>query len=178
MKNITLIPAILLSLTSITALANGYTCKYVKATIQGPLTPDPACNIQLEKQNHFPDLTFLASLGVPPQYACFSGSLNGILSDTPTGTGAPITGTFYAGLTANGISNTQLTAASAIRLYAGNIELGRVFTKDVIFDGYDEELLTMVDGSKRYNGGFGTMEITGDALSGPTTLTGKLCTQD
>jgi hypothetical protein len=167
MKNFTFIPVILLSLTSVNALADAYICKSITGTMQ-VLALDPKCNILQEKSNHFPDVTFL---GVPG--TCFAGSLNATL-----GGNIPVTGKSYSGLTVNGLG--QLTAASAIRLNAGSFELGRVFTKDVIFnpEGATTELLTMVDGNKMFNGGYGAIEITGNAPYQVTSFTGKLCIQN
>lgn len=167
MKYFTFIPAILLSLTSVNALADTYTCKPITGTIQ-QLTPDPECNILQAKPNHFPDVTFFGVAGT-----CFSGNLQATLDGN-----TPITGTSYSGLTANGLG--QLTAASAIRLNAGSIELGRVFTKDVVFNagGDTKELLTMVSGSKTFHDGYGGLEITGDALYQTTSFAGELCVEN
>ena len=169
MKYFTFIPAILLSLTSANVLADTYICKSITGTIQ-QLTPDPECNILQAKPNHFPDVTFFGVAGT-----CFSGNLQATLDGN-----TPITGTSYSGLTVNGIDQHQLTAASAIRLNAGSIELGRVFTKDVVFNpgGNTKELLTMVGGSKMFHDGYGSLEITGDALNQATSFTGELCIEN
>lgn len=166
MKNFTFIPAILLSLASVNALADSYICQPITGTIQ-PLTIDAACGILQEKAAHFPDLTFYGAYGT-----CFSGILNAKLGSTE------ITGKSYSGLTANGLG--QLTGASAIRLYSGSNELGRVFTKDVIFNagGAVTEMLTVVGGRKMFNEGYGSIEITGDTSQYPSSFTGQLCTEN
>ncbi|MDO9046273.1 MAG: hypothetical protein Q7U66_00885 [Methylobacter sp.] len=167
MKYFTFIPAVLLSLTSFNAFSDAYICKSITGTIQ-KLTSNPGCNILQEKSSHFSDVIFL---GIPD--TCFSGNLTATLEGN-----TPVTGISYSGLTVNGIG--QLTAASVIRLKAGTIELGRIFTKDVVFNpggGATTELLTMVGGSKTFNGGHGGIEITGDGLYQATTFTGQLCIQ-
>ena len=166
MKYFTLIPAILLSLTSVNALASGYTCKTIIGTINR-LIPDHACNILQSKPDHFPDVTFD---GFP---SCFTGNLTAKLGNTN------VTGTAYSGITINGIG--QLTAATAIRLNAGNISLGQIYTKDMIIfgpQGSTSEALTMVDGSKTFNGGYGGFEITGNALYETVSFTGMICAQN
>jgi hypothetical protein len=175
MKYSTFIPAVLLSLTSVNALAGAYICKPITGTIQ-QLTPDPACNILQAKPSHFPDVTFLFELTVPD--TCFSGNLQATLGDN-----TPVTGASYSGVTLNGIG--QFTAASAIILRNAtnnNVELGRVYTQDVIFaadnPAITTEYLTMVSGSKMFKGGHGHLEITGNALFGPTGFTGVICTEN
>ncbi|MFI3185709.1 MAG: hypothetical protein QX198_06975 [Methylococcaceae bacterium] len=174
MKNLTLIPAILLSVISVNALADNehqtsvkYNCKTITGTI-APLLPDPACNIKQEQLGHFPDVNFLGFPGT-----CFKSTLTARLGNIQ------VTGTSYSGLTANAINDPAiLTAASVIRLNAGSDELGRVFTTDMTLLANSKENLTMVDGSKIYNGGKGHLEITGNALYEQTTFAGTLCSQN
>ena len=174
MKYFTFIPAVLLSLTSVNALAVGYICKTITGTIQ-QLSPDQRCNILQEKPNRFPDVTFYVELGAQPAETCFSGELADALFGN-----TPVTGTSYHGLTVNGIG--KLTAASAIRLTAAGHELGKVYTQDATFNpgtakdhANTKELLTMVSGSKRFKDGHGHVEITGNALYGETQFSGMLC---
>ncbi len=177
MKNIALIPVLLLSLTSVNALAEGYTCNDLTLGTITPLVADPKCSILQEKAAHFPDVTFLKALGVPADQSCFTGKITAMLGKTP------VTGTSYSGLTLNEVNSNPsqssfLTAATVIKLNAGSLELGRVYTKDVVFTFEGKELLTMVGGSKTFNGGYGNLVITGNALAEPTRFTGKLCTEN
>lgn len=167
MKYFTSIPAVLLVLTSVNALAAPYTCKPITGTIQ-QLSPDPACNILKDKNNYFPDATFFGTAN-----SCFSGNLQATLD------GKSVTGTSYSGLTANGVG--QFTAASIIRLKSGPIELGRVFTKDVVLldpDNNPIELVTMVGGSKMFKGGYGNLEIKGNGLYQATSFSGLVCIEN
>lgn len=166
MKFITAIPVVFLAFTSVSALAGNYTCKPITGTIQ-QLTPDSTCKILKDKANYFPDVTFIGAVGT-----CFTGQMAAKLG------GKAVTGTSYSGLTVNGVG--QLTAASAIRLKAGSVELGRVFTKDVITDPEvnPNELVTMVSGSKMFKGGYGNLEIKGNGLYQATSFTGVVCIEN
>ena len=168
MKYIASIPVVLLALTSVSALAGSYSCKPITGTIQ-QLIPDPSCKILQDKASYFPDATFLTQLGFPN--TCFSGKLQATLGTKS------VTGTSSSGLTVNGIG--QLTAASAIRLNAGSVEIGRVFTKDVISEPEvnPNELATMISGTKAFKGGYGNLEIKGNALYQDTSFSGIVCTE-
>jgi hypothetical protein len=172
MKYSTFIPAVLISLTSVNALAGGYDCKTITGTIE-QLSPDEDCKILKSKNNDFPDVTFYVELGAPAEDTCFSAKLTATLGPQNT----PVKGIAYSALTVNGID--QLTAASAIRLIAGPIEIGKVNTQDAIYDSgtpeFTKELLTMVSGDKMFKDGHGHLEITGNAFYGDTQFTGKLC---
>ena len=176
MKYFTLIPAVLFSLTSVNALASNYTCKAINGHI-AQLTPDPACNILKSKPKHFPEETFLAELGI--QNTCFSTVLTATLGIDNT----PVNGTAYSGLTQNSLNpSIALTAVSFTQLYldAGNIKLGGIYTKDVMTDpqGNTIESLAMVDGRRTFNGGRGSLIISGNTLSGATSFSGTLCIEN
>lgn len=167
MKIFTSISAVLFALTSVNALADSYVCKPITGTIN-QLVPDPACNILKDRDGHFPDVTFFGSAN-----SCFSGKLQA------TWDGKPVTGTSFSGLTANNVG--QFTAASTIRLKAGTVELGRVFSKDVVLldpSNNPIELVTMVGGSKMFKGGYGNLEIKGNGLYQATSFTGLVCMED
>lgn len=176
MKLSTLIIGLALPLACTNASAD-YTCKPISGTIQ-QLTPDPTCAIQQSRSAHFADVIFLPSSPTAP--TCFSSTL----LNTTLGSAA-VTGTIYSGLIANNISNgvDQLTAASAIQIISGGVELGRVYTTDVVFDPYSttpptRELLTMVDGSRIFREGNGHFEVKGNALTSNTDFSGILCTEN
>ncbi|WP_415879350.1 hypothetical protein [Methylomonas sp. TEB] len=172
MKLSTVTIAVLTSLVSGNLYADQYICKNISGTIQ-PSTADPDCNILKFKDRQFPDLTFLGPLppGAPP--VCFIGTLTATF-----GKNLKLTGTAFSGLFANGLG--QLTGASAIKLSAGAVDLGRVFTKDLIFnpEGATTELLTVVGGSKTFKDGRGQFEITGNILYESAPFTGQLCIED
>jgi len=136
MKYSTFIPVVLLSLTSVNALASGYTCKTITGTInqlEPDLNPDgtPACHILQAQSSQFPDVTFLYP--TIPDNSCFYSELTATLGNRT------VTGTIYAGLTRNvpepgSVTSYQFSAASIITLRqasTGN-SLGRIYTKDVI----------------------------------------------
>ncbi|AMK76683.1 MULTISPECIES: hypothetical protein [Methylomonas] len=172
MKLSTVTIALLATLASENVLADDYICKTISGTIQ-PSTVDPDCNILRFKDRQFPDVTFLGPLpaGAPP--VCFAGSLTATL-----GKNQQLTGTAFSGLIANEVG--QLVGASAIKLNAGSVELGRVFTKDLIFnpDGATTEILTMVGGNKVFKGGRGQFEINGNILYQSAPFSGQLCVED
>ncbi|MEQ1602372.1 MAG: hypothetical protein HOP04_06160 [Methylophilaceae bacterium] len=167
MQSSKFISTLCLALISANVWAGTYTCKPITGTIQ-PLTPDPACKILQSKSSYFPDTIFYGVAG-----SCFSGQLQGQL-----GGNILVTGTSSSGFSVNNLG--QLTGSTAIRLYAGAIELGRVYTKDVIFDaeGNTKELLTVVGGSKTFKGGYGNIELSGNTLYQTGSFTGTICTDD
>ena len=169
MKYFTFIPALLLSLTSVNAFADDFTCQQISGTIS-KLVPDPECKILQSKPGHFPDVTFVAENFPGAPNICFSSQLATTLG------GKKVIGKAYSGITVNGIG--ELTAASAIQfiLKPNNVELGWMYTKDVI--GNAVEILAMADGTRTFNDGRGGLEITGNALEEATSFTGKLCMED
>jgi len=173
MKYSTFIPVVLLSLTSGNVLADDIICKHISGNIAQSI-PDPACHILESKSKHFSDVTFVVENYPQAPDVCFSGQLTAILGKDKT----PIIGTSYSGITINGIG--QLTGATVIRLNAGNVSLGQVYTKDMIIDplGNTSEALTMVDGSKTFKGGHGSFEIVGNTLYETARFTGMICTQN
>lgn len=179
MKHSAFITAFLLSLASFNALADEYDCKPISGIIQ-QLTPDPTCAILQSQAKHFPDTAFANSV-LPNDQACFTSTLTATLG---VGAGSrTLSGTANSGITLNpGFTlnePNQLTAVSAIQLTAGPVELGKIYTSDVILDPYGNarELLTVTDGSKSYKGGKGHLVITGSALISATTFSGFLCTE-
>lgn len=172
MKLSTVTMAVLATLASENLLAGDYICKTISGIIQ-PSTVDPDCNILRFKDRQFPDVTFLGPLPADAPPVCFAGSLTATL-----GKNQQLTGTAFSGLIANGVG--QLAATSAIKLSAGSVELGRVFTKDLIFnpDGATTEILMMVGGSKTFKGGHGQFEIIGNTTYQTATFTGQLCVED
>jgi len=182
MKYFSLISAILLSLTSVNVLADKYICKHLEGHL-APLRFDPECHIKYEKPDHFPDVTFFFERPkihrpyYPEANLCFSSVLTATLGDNKI----PFRGTVYSGITLNDIGADNpdfphlLSAASVI-----NLPLGKVFTKDVIDAPYafpTNEVITMVDGSKKYKEGKGVIFIHGNALTSslPVLITGNLC---
>lgn len=173
MKLSTLIIGLALPLACTNAFAD-YTCKTISGTIK-QLTPDTSCTIQLAQPARFADVAFI------PSY-CYTSTLTAKLDNTTS-----LTGKVYSGLTVNNISNgvDQATAASAIQIISGGVELGKIYTTDVIFDPYNystssttRELLTQVDGSRIYKEGKGHFEIKGNALASDTAFSGTLCTEN
>jgi hypothetical protein len=162
-----LLTTLLFSLVSVNTLADGFTCRSISGTIQ-PLVLDGNCIILQSQTNHFPDLTFLASLGIAN--SCFTAQLQG--------TWGPLafSGTAFSGLTANSVG--QLTAASRIQTNIG----GSLYTTDVVFNSQDptqtNELLSFVSGSRLFKGSHGNMTITGNALVMATTFSGTLCSEN
>ncbi len=173
MKYSIVIPAVLLSLTSVNTLADDYTCQKISGYIT-PSTPDPACHILQSKPKHFTDVTFVVENDSQAPDVCFSGQLTATLGKNQT----PIIGTSYSGIIMNGIG--QLTGATATQLNAGNVSLGQIYTKDMIIDplGNTLEALTMVEGSKTFKGGHGSFEITGNTLYETASFTGMICTEN
>jgi len=186
MKYFTLIPAILLSLTSVNALASGYTCKTITGTINQlglDLNPDgtPACHILQAQSSQFSDVTFLYP-NIPDLLpaSCFYSELTATLGNRT------VTGTIYAGLTRNApepVSGTsyQFSAASVINVRqasTGN-SLGRIYTKDVTIAPFDfgtREFITIVNGADTFKGVQGHIEVLGNLMVGPQNFTGTLCT--
>jgi len=189
MKYFTLIPAILLSLTSVNALASGYTCKTITGTINQlglDLNPDgtPACHILQAQSSQFSDVTFLYP-NIPDLLpaSCFYSELTATLGNRT------VTGTIYAGLTRNvpepgSVTSYQFSAASIITLRqasTGN-SLGRIYTKDVIIDpfGLTREFITAVNGTDTFKSVQGHIEVLGNlllpVLPGTQNFTGTLCT--
>ncbi|MBD9354449.1 hypothetical protein [Methylomonas albis] len=163
--------AALVLLVSANSNAGDYVCKTINGVIQ-PFAADPDCNILRFKDRHFPDATFLGPLPAEAPPVCFAGSLTATLGKQQ------LTGTAFSGVIANGVG--QLTAVSAIKLSAGSVELGRIFTKDLIFnpDAATTEMLTVVAGSKVFKGSHGQFEITGNITYQTATLTGQLCIEN
>lgn len=166
MKLSLVISAIFAAMVSINTLADTNNCKPISGTIQ-PLTPDPTCKIMQSKFSHFPDTEFYEVPG-----SCFSGRLQGLIAGN-----IAVTGTSFSGFTVNNLG--QLTGASVMHIYAGRIELGRLFTRDIIFDaeGDAKELLTVVEGSKLFRGASGNIELTGNTLYQTGSFTGTLCVE-
>ncbi len=165
MKYVYVIPVALFSIITTNAFG-AYSCKPISGSIE-QLAVDPVCKILKDKAVHFPDVTFYGVLG-----SCFSGKLQGTLG------GKPVTGISSSGLTVNGIG--KLTSASTIRVYSGSNELGRLFTKDLLSDpeGNTSEFVSVVDGSKQFKGGHGSLEIIGNGLYQATSFSGVICTED
>lgn len=185
MKSSIFIPAVLLSLTSVDSHADDFTCRNITGTIQ-QLVPDenpdhtPACHILQVRPQHLPDETFFFDhpeiLPPPLPATCFYSP-----NVTATFGNTPVSGIAYSGLTVNRIGH-QFSAATAIRLYAGPVDLGKIVTTDIIIDPFNppttKERLTMVSGTKTFNDGHGHLEITGNALAGPTNFSGVLCIEN
>jgi hypothetical protein len=200
MKYFTLIPAVLVSLTSVSALASGYNCKTITGTINH-LVPDLdngalACHImqaQQPPQYQFPDVTFLyptiPETGIPGfslPNSCFYTSLTARFGNRD------VAGTVYSGLTQNapfypGDTSYQFSAASVItlRLSSNGNLLGRVLTQDVIIEPFDfttpstpsstREFITAVNGTNTFNGVQGHIEVLGNLIEGDQAFTGTLC---
>lgn len=171
MKLSTLIIAIALPLAYTDAFADDYTCNPITGNIK-QLMPDPACTVLLAKPKHFTDIIFLPSSFSAP--TCFASTLTATIGNRA------VSGTVSSGLTWN--DQGQLTAASAMRFNAGTVELGQIYTTDVVFDANNPatttELLTMVDGGKTFKDGKGHFTITGNALFSATSFSGTLCTEN
>jgi len=192
MKYFTLIPAILLSLTSVSALASGYVCKTITGTIN-QLSPDvnpdgtPACHIkQLQQppQYQFPDVTFLYP-AIPDflPASCFYTSLTARLGNRD------VTGTVYSGLTQNTPlpllgTNYPFSVASFItfRQQSTGSLLGRILTQDVIIAPFEfgptsstREFVTAINGTDTFNGVQGHIEVLGNLIDGGRAFTGTLC---
>ncbi len=194
MKNFTLIPAVLLSLTSINALASGYSCTTITGTIN-QLAPDlntdgtPACHIKQAQtvQSILPDEVFLFPF-IPDfvPASCFYTSLTASLGRRA------VTGTVYSGLTQNSPlpllgTNYQFSAASIItlRLVSTGSLVGRIFSQDVIIAPFEfgptsstREFVTVVNGTNTFNGIQGHIEVLGNLIDGDRAFTGKLCLPD
>ncbi|MDD1623000.1 MAG: hypothetical protein LUQ11_16105 [Methylococcaceae bacterium] len=171
MKLSTIIIALTLPLASANTLADDYICSPITGKIQ-QLQPDPACAVLLAKPKHFTDIIFLPSSAAAP--TCFASTLTATIGNRA------VSGTVSSGLTLN--DQGQLTAASAIHFNAGTVELGDVYTTDIVFDADNPaittELLTMVDGRKTFKDGHGHFKINGNALFSPTTFSGTLCVEN
>jgi len=171
MKLSTLIIAVTLPLASANTFADDYICTPITGNIQ-QLQPDPVCAVLKAKPKHFTDITFLPSASSAP--TCFASTLTATIGNRA------VSGTVSSGLTLN--NQGQLTAASAIHFNAGAVELGDIYTTDIIFDADNPttttELLTMVDGRKTFKDGHGNFKITGNALFFPTTFSGTVCIEN
>ncbi|CAA9891221.1 conserved exported hypothetical protein [Candidatus Methylobacter favarea] len=185
MKFTPVFSAIVLSLQFSNSLAadSSVSCQPVSGTLQ-QLLPDDSCTVYTAQKKYFPDLTFL-TLASPsplpilfPPY-CYSGTFVGQL-----GTTATINGTVFSGLTENNFNLLEaLTAASVININAvdaidGKIkELGTLYTNDSISSPVfmTTERLTMIAGSKIFKDAQGYIDISGNAIAGPTSFTGTLC---
>jgi hypothetical protein len=143
------------------------------------LTSEPlgTCTIRQAKDRHFPDLTFnpnALGLGV----GCFSTTLTNATLD-----GIPVTATAYSGVTDTSMAaQGRLKAATMliVRNAANTIELGRVYSQDIIDLVLEMESLTMVSGTRSYKGGHGNFTLEGNALNPvvPTQLRGTLCIEN
>jgi formate hydrogenlyase subunit 3/multisubunit Na+/H+ antiporter MnhD subunit len=174
MKFTPLVSAIILSLQFTNSLAAGFICQPITGTLD-MLLEEVACSVYTAKKDYFPSLTFLT----PEQSTlpvCYSAKFSGKLGSIP------ITGAAYSGLTSNGMNvndplvSPVLTVASIITI---NGPSGSVYTHDLIKEPFDvgitRERLTIVAGSKTFKGAQGHMEISGNALAGPTKFAGTLC---
>lgn len=160
------------SVTSHAALV----CEEVRGTLT--LGPDPACGI-LTEASQFPDVMFLAEMGVPA--TCFKGSFVGAMGGDPTsGTGDPISGTTVSGLTFFSPTTGMFGAATSARLFdADGKELGTLFLRDVGVmrpDGTVIEQLVAVGSTRRLNGAKATFTVEGDEFAG-APATGMICAQ-
>ena len=153
------------------------TCYEVQGTFR--IAPDAACNIlqQRARVSRFPDVTFLAELGVPD--TCFVGTLEGTLGTTA------VNGLAYSGLTLNelpaiGELQQLFTSASMVVLQDGDSNsLGRLFFRDTgvlnLLDSNINEELVVIGGGGRFRGAKGTVRVSGNQYLG-APLVGTLCT--
>lgn len=161
MKNFTLIPAVLLTLTSANTLASGYNCKAITGTV----------NQLLADENT--DVTFFYP--TIPDFlpaSCFYNTLTARLGNRE------VTGAVYSGLTQNTPllgTNYQFSAASVIslKLLSTGSLLGRIFTKDMIITPFDfglpsstREFVTTVNGTNIFNDVQGNIEVLGNLIEG------------
>lgn len=142
------------------------------------LEPDPVCRLTtlgvLDRQ--FPDVTFLAEVGVPD--TCFQGSVTGSMGSLQ------FTGNSLSAQTVNhyppvAVDAQLFTAATALHLKTdGGYPLGTLYLRDTgvlnpnTFEVTEE--LVVVGGTRIFNGMKGSIAISGNEFAG-APFTGKLC---
>lgn len=168
----------LISLPTV-SVASDLSCSSYRGTLT--LQPDPLCEItQLKaRAKWFPDVTFLADLGVPN--SCFIGQVEGLFGNEIM-SGQSLSGQTthaYPPLTASG----QLMFSAVTLLKASGDQgqrMGKLYFQDVglinLQDGIAHEQLIILGGTGQFRGARGTLSISGNEFIA-AEVTGQICVE-